>query len=134
MLRQQALAVWRFWGQQWKVWSSRCVSAGLQVYKRPSSRIYLVSCYAPTRTASRENKAAFFQELERIISSVPSGERYVILGDFNTCVGSRESIDGEWSNTCSSHSPLHLSNLLYILDPELLQLHCSDFGCCHVCL
>ena len=40
---------------------------------------------------AREDKEAFFQELENIISSVPSEEKYVLLDDFNACVGSRES-------------------------------------------
>ena len=43
----------------------------LQADKRPFSRVHLVSCYAPTRAASMEDKDAFFQELESIISSVP---------------------------------------------------------------
>ena len=33
VLREQALAAWRRGGQQWKAWSSRCVSAVLQVDK-----------------------------------------------------------------------------------------------------
>ena len=45
----------------------------------------------------------FFQELECIISSVPSGEMYFILGDFNAHVGSRESADEEWSSVRGSH-------------------------------
>ena len=98
VLRWQALAAWRHGGQQWKAWSSRCVSAVLQVDKRTVIRIHVVSCYALTRAAHREDKDAFFQELEHIISGVPSGETYIILGDFNACVGSRESYDDEWSN------------------------------------
>ena len=61
------------------------------------SRIHVVSCYAPTRAASRQDKDAFFQELNNIISGVPEGETYIILGDFNARVGSRESDDNEWS-------------------------------------
>ena len=90
-------------GQQWKAWSLRCVTAVLQVDKRPSSRVHLVSCYALTRAASRENKEAFFQELDNIISTVPSGEMYVLLGDFNARVGSRESADEEWSKVRGPH-------------------------------
>ena len=60
VLREQALAAWRLGEQQWKAWSSRCVSAIWHVDKRTSSRIHLVSCYSPTRAASREDKDAFF--------------------------------------------------------------------------
>ena len=97
VLRGKALEAWRRGGQQWKVWSLRCVSAVLQEDRRTVSRIHVVSCYAPTRAASREDKDAFFQELNNIISGVPAGETYIILGDFNACVGSRESDDNEWS-------------------------------------
>ena len=50
----------------------------------------MVSCYAPTRAARREVKNAFFQELYHMLASVPSGEKYVVLGDFNAHVGSKE--------------------------------------------
>ena len=59
VLRGKVLAAWRHGGQQWKAWSSRCVSAVLQADKRTASRIYVVSCYAPTRTASRKVKDSF---------------------------------------------------------------------------
>ncbi len=71
--------------------------------KRPSSKVHLVSCYAPTRAASREVKEAFFQELENIISSIPPEEMYIILGDFNARVGSRVSAEEEWSSVRGPH-------------------------------
>ena len=103
VLRGKALAAWRHGGQQWKAWSSRWVSAILQVDKRTVSRIHVVSCYAPTRAASREDKDAFFQELSKIISGVLEGETYIILGDFNARVGSRQSDDDEWSGVREPH-------------------------------
>ena len=93
VLKQQALTAWRLGRQQWKAWSSKCVSAVLHMDKRPSSRVHLVSCYAPTKAASREDTDAFFQKLQCTFSSVPSGELYSILGGFNASVGSRESVD-----------------------------------------
>ena len=65
--------------------------------------IYVVSYCAPTRAANREDKDAFFQELDNIISSVASRERYVILGDFNACIGSSDNIDEEWSGVRGPH-------------------------------
>ena len=96
VFRGKALGAWRQGGQQWKAWSSRCVSAILQADKRTVSRIHVVSCYAPTRAASRDDDA-FFQELNNIISGVPVGETYIILGNFNARVESRESDDDDWS-------------------------------------
>ena len=55
-------------------------------------RVRVVSCYAPIRAARREVKDAFFQELDHILASVLSGEKSVLLGDFNACVGSREHV------------------------------------------
>ncbi len=70
------------------------MSACLQVDRIAGSRIHVVSWYAPTRAASKEDKEAF----ENIISSVPSEERYVLLGDFNTRVGSRDSDDKQYES------------------------------------
>ncbi len=47
-----------------------------------------MSCYAPTRAASRLDKDKF-SIVDNFIASVPSRESYVILGDFNARVGSR---------------------------------------------
>ena len=102
VLRGLALAGWRRAGKRWKAWSPRCVSACLQMDGSAGSRLHMVSCYAPTRAASREDKKAFLQELENFISLVPSGEVYILLGDFNACVGSRES-DEQWTGVRGSH-------------------------------
>ena len=63
------------------------MSACLPMPGSRGRKLHVVSCYAPTTAASREDKEAFFQMLDSFISSVPSQESYVILGDFNACVG-----------------------------------------------
>ena len=70
--------------------SSRAVSACLQVGKGAAGRLHVVSCYATRRAASRETKDTFFQEIENILSAVTRREKYVLMGDFNVRVGSRE--------------------------------------------
>ena len=50
-------------------------------------RVHMVSGYASTRAARREEKNAFFQELDYTFLNLPSGEKYVVLSDFNACVG-----------------------------------------------
>ena len=52
VLRGLALAGWKRAGKWWKTWSSRCVSACLQMNGSAGSRLHVVSCYAPTRAAS----------------------------------------------------------------------------------
>ena len=59
--------------------SSHCMPAGR---KRDKTKLHVVSCYAPTKAASRQVKDTFFQDLESILAAIPSGEKYVILDDF----------------------------------------------------
>ena len=59
-------------------------------------RLHVMSCYAPIRAAKREVKDAFFQVLDHMLANVPSGKRYVVLGDFNARVGSREHVEDQW--------------------------------------
>ena len=103
MLRGLALDAWKKGGKQWKAWSSRCVSACLLMPGSRRRKLHVVSYYAPTRAASTEDKEAFFQMLDSFISSVPSQESYVILGDFNALVESRESADGQWGAVRGPH-------------------------------
>ena len=103
VLTGPAVDAWRRAGRQWKAWSSRMVSACLQVGEGSGGILHVVSCYAPTRAASREMKDAFFLELEHMLSSIPSGEKYVVLGDFNARVGSREYVGDHWDAVRGPH-------------------------------
>ena len=103
VLRGAALKAWQRGGKQWRAWSSRCVSASLQLDNQSGGRLHIVSVYVPTRAASRAVKDAFFQELDNIISSIPSEECYVLLGDFNARVGSREAVDDQWDGVRGPH-------------------------------
>ena len=103
VLMGSALAAWRRGGKQWKAWSSRCVSA-LLAFTGRTGRLHVLSCYAPTRAAQREDKEDFFNQLAAFMSSVPVGEHYVILGDFNARVGSRSDVDADqWSGVLGPH-------------------------------
>ena len=103
VLRGLGLDAWKKGGKQWKAWSSRCVPACLLMPGSRRRKLHVVSCYTLTRAASREDKEAFFQMLDSFISSVPSHESYVILGDFNARIGSRESADGQWGAVRGPH-------------------------------
>ena len=91
-----AVSAWKAGGSQWKAWSSRLVTATLETGKGKSGRLHVLSCYAPTFAASREEKDKFFDLLQDALSAIPSGECYVMLGDFNARVGSRAVDDDEW--------------------------------------
>ena len=87
---------WRTAGEQWKAWSSRLVSACLQTGSRKADHLHVLSCYAPTRAASRAAKDEFFRDLEHALASIPPEEPYILLGDFNARVGSRSGAHDLW--------------------------------------
>ena len=45
--------------------------------------VALVSVYAPTMTNQDENKEAFYQQLDKVVSSVPGGDKLIGLRDLN---------------------------------------------------
>ena len=47
----------------------------------------LVSTYAPTMTNSEEVKDQLYEQLDAVIAAVPKSEKFIILGEFNTRVG-----------------------------------------------
>lgn len=61
----------------------------------------LISAYAPTMTHDDRDKAAFYDQLDSILRSVPFKDRLFLIGDFNARVG-RDT--GAWSNVLGSHS------------------------------
>ena len=104
ILSGPAICAWKRAGKQWKAWGSKAVSACLQVGDRGlSGKLHVVSCYAPTRAVRRDVNVAFFQDMECFLSSVPSGEKYLLLGDFNARVGSREYVRDQWGSVRGPH-------------------------------
>ena len=96
VLSGPAIGAWRSGGSRWKAWSSRVVVATLKVGNGRNDHLHVLSCYAPTYAATREEKDEFFDTLQQALSGIPSQECYVMLGDFNARVGSRVSGDDEW--------------------------------------
>ena len=68
-----------------------------------NEKLYVISCYAPTRLARREDKDQFYDKLDTIISSIPTNDKYVLLGDFNACVGPREHNGERWDGVRGPH-------------------------------
>ena len=65
----------------------------LKIGSRLCDQLHVLSCYAPTFAARRDEKNAFFDSLQQAVLEIPSTEPFVILGDFNARVGSR--VDGD---------------------------------------
>ena len=47
----------------------------------------IVSAYAPTMTNPDEVKDKFYDDLDFVISATPRTDKLILLGDFNTRVG-----------------------------------------------
>ena len=103
VLSSTAEKAWRTGGSVWKAWSSRLVSAILKVGCGRRDVLHVVSCYAPTYGASREEKDSFYSSLQEVLSAIPSQECYVLLGHFNAQVGSRLGDEAEWYDEMGPH-------------------------------
>ena len=90
VLSGPAIEAWKDGGEQWKAWGSRLVSAKLQLNNKRTGKLHVLLCYAPTRAASRAEKDEFYDMLQQALDEVPSNEVFILLGDFNARVGSRE--------------------------------------------
>ena len=54
--------------------------------------------HPPTQAASRSEKNQFYDDLQQALAAIPLGEVYVLLGDFNAQVGSRQSGGDPWGH------------------------------------
>ena len=64
VLRGPAMQAWVAAGSKWKAWGSRLISVVLDCGRK----LHVLSCYAPTFAASREEKDKFFSTLQDAIS------------------------------------------------------------------
>ena len=103
MLSGSAIKAWRSGGKQWKAWSSRLVTACLHMGRKSTDHLHIISCYAPTRAATRTQKDIFFRDLEQALTTIPTHEPYIILGDLNARVGSRDINDDPWDKVRGPH-------------------------------
>ena len=75
--------------------------------------ITIVSAHVPTMTNPDEVKDKFYEDLNAIITTVPSTDKVIILGDFNARVGSDsttwEGVIGQYgAGNCNSNGLLLL--------------------------
>jgi len=50
--------------------------------------VTIVQCYAPTDCSDEEAKDVFYDQLERVLSSISKRDILIVMGDFNARVGS----------------------------------------------
>ena len=68
-------------------------------FKTRFIKLSVVTCYAPTEAAEKEEKDNFYDSLQSTLEDIPKHDVLVVLGDFNARVGSdntdRERIMGK---------------------------------------
>ena len=84
-----------------KLTSCNSYSAYRKVYIRLHS--HTISCCAPTFSASRADKEKFKNEVQLALNAIPPSECYVIMGDFNARVGSRQGEGDIWASVRGPH-------------------------------
>ena len=83
---------------------SRVMSVRLESSDRERFRIF--SAYTPTFSSPRNIKEDFYETLQAAPRDVEDGEKYILLGDFNAQIGSREfgiDTDDPWWEVCGPH-------------------------------
>ena len=101
VLSDETVAAWKAGGEQWSTWGSRIIKVSLGSGRGRFGRIHILSCYAPMFAVRREDKDHFF---EQALNEVPLNESFIVLGDFNTHVGSRNAVEvDEWEDTRGPH-------------------------------
>lgn len=103
VLTGDAVTAWKAGGKQWSAKSSRLVTAKLKTGNKHQDILHVISCYAPTFAANRTEKDEFFNDLQQILDEIPHEEPYLLLGDFNARVGSRNEKDDMWEHTQGPH-------------------------------
>ncbi|XP_065195630.1 craniofacial development protein 2-like [Sycon ciliatum] len=132
VLRGRALRAWRDRGSQWAPVLPRLTVAVLRFVSgrsRKSVNLHVIACYAPTFRAKRSVMDSFFNDLQRAIQDVPGEDKFVLLGDLNARVGSRQSgIADDWQGVRGLHGFVEYNESGAEL---LLFLHMNDAAVCN---
>lgn len=65
--------------------NERLMTLRLQIGE--DSHATLISAYAPTLDSDDQTKESFYSNLDALLSSIPNGDKIVLLGDFNARIG-----------------------------------------------
>jgi endonuclease/exonuclease/phosphatase family metal-dependent hydrolase len=92
----------------WEPVSSRLISAR---FNSKGRNVTVIQCYAPTNTATEEEKEEFYRALQSLIDRSPRRDIKIVMGDMNAKVGcnnaGREHIMGKHGlGTCNENGSL----------------------------
>ena len=80
----------------------------------------IISAYAPTLTSPEETIEQFYANLSSVLDCVPSNDKLMLLGDFNTQVGHDHS---RWEGMLGRHGTGNLN-----ANGLLLLSKCTEYG------
>ena len=106
-LDERATKAWKEAGEVWRAVSSRIVVARLKVssagQRKPggsrgtrNTYITVISAYAPTAKAPPAVTQKFMDDLQDVMNTVPAADLLILLGDFNSRVGSSRGDSDLW--------------------------------------
>lgn len=72
----------------WTPISDRIITT--RIYTR-IRKITIIQCYDPTETADQEDKEDFYMHITAVMNTIPRCDIKILIGDFNTKVGSNSS-------------------------------------------
>lgn len=87
-LRDKALKAWQEAGEPMEATSPRILKISLSSYR---TRITIIGVYAPTNNDPKGSKI-FYEEVQKLITTVPKRDLLLLLGDWNACLG-RQKVD-----------------------------------------
>ena len=68
----------------WEPVSDRIITVRLQARY---FNVSLIQVYAPTNTASDEDKDLFYEQVQNVLDAIPGHDMKILLGDFNAQIG-----------------------------------------------
>ena len=61
----------------------------------PANAVTVISTYAPTLVTPADVKYEFYEQIDRVLSSVPHCHKLLLMGDFNVRVGRDSDVWGK---------------------------------------
>ncbi|BHF59737.1 hypothetical protein SprV_0100269800 [Sparganum proliferum] len=60
----------------------------------------IISVYVPSMTSPDAARNKFYEDLHALLTSVPKTDKLIVLGDFNTCIGTERAA---WRGVLGHH-------------------------------